>query len=442
MRENKSFALKVLSVALALALVIGGTGCAWNSSTASAEDRVVVTSPFTEAVAKVRGSVVGINNYQNVRYSNFGYGDFGSFFGWGFGDGFGNGYGNGNGNRGQESTQEVKAATGSGVVIAKGYVLTNQHVVNGASKLTVAVMQEGAADPVEYDASLVAQDENLDVAVVYCPSLKLEPVALGDSDTLQVGDWAICIGNPLGDTFYGTVTAGIVSALNRNISSTSYDKYGRRETITNTMIQVDAAINSGNSGGGMFSVTGELMGIPTIKYTGSAFSGSSIDGIGMCIPINAAKPLINDVLSGVKMTPSNMPEENDESADTANKNSDLTGKPRLGITIADLNRNSTAVTRGLIPNGVYVRNVEENAPADEAGMQAGDIIVEMEGAVTTSVAQLQGIVSEHETGDTLQVKVYRAEGLRDAFENGGELPTKGEYIDLYVTLRVVDDVRQ
>ena len=442
MRENKSFALKVLSVALALALVIGGAGFAWNSSTASAEDRVVVTSPFTEAVAKVRGSVVGINNYQNVRYSNFGYGDFGSFFGWGFGDGFGNGYGNGNGNRGQESTQEVKAATGSGVVIAKGYVLTNQHVVNGASKLTVAVMQEGAADPVEYDASLVAQDENLDVAVVYCPSLKLEPVALGDSDTLQVGDWAICIGNPLGDTFYGTVTAGIVSALNRNISSTSYDKYGRRETITNTMIQVDAAINSGNSGGGMFSVTGELMGIPTIKYTGSAFSGSSIDGIGMCIPINAAKPLINDVLSGVKMTPSNMPEENDESADTANRNSDLTGKPRLGITIADLNRNSTAVTRGLIPNGVYVRNVEENAPADEAGMQAGDIIVEMEGAVTTSVAQLQGIVSEHETGDTLQVKVYRAEGLRDAFENGGELPTKGEYIDLYVTLRVVDDVRQ
>ena len=442
MRENKSFALKVLSVALALALVIGGAGFAWNSSTASAEDRVVVTSPFTEAVAKVRGSVVGINNYQNVRYSNFGYGDFGSFFGWGFGDGFGNGYGNGNGNRGQESTQEVKAATGSGVVIAKGYVLTNQHVVNGASKLTVAVMQEGAADPVEYDASLVAQDENLDVAVVYCPSLKLEPVALGDSDTLQVGDWAICIGNPLGDTFYGTVTAGIVSALNRNISSTSYDKYGRRETITNTMIQVDAAINSGNSGGGMFSVTGELMGIPTIKYTGSAFSGSSIDGIGMCIPINAAKPLINDVLSGVKMTPSNMPEENDESADAANRNSDLTGKPRLGITIADLNRNSTAVTRGLIPNGVYVRNVEENAPADEAGMQAGDIIVEMEGAVTTSVAQLQGIVSEHETGDTLQVKVYRAEGLRDAFENGGELPTKGEYIDLYVTLRVVDDVRQ
>ena len=439
MRENKSFALKVLSVALALALVIGGAGLAFNGSAASAEEKVVVTSPFTQAVKDVRDSVVGINNYQTVRYANYGSG-FGGF-GWDWDDffGYGSGGNRNNGGRGQESTQEVKAGSGSGVVIAEGYVLTNHHVVDGASKLTVAVMQEGASEPVEYDATLVAQDENLDVAVVYCPSLKLQPVALGDSDTLQVGDWAICIGNPLGDTFYGTVTAGIVSALNRNISSTSYDKYGRRETVTNTMIQVDAAINSGNSGGGMFSVSGELMGIPTIKYTGSAFSGASIDGIGMCIPINAAKPLISDVLSGVIKTPE-MPETDDTQRSAAD--SSLTGKPRLGITVNTLNPSASAIASGRLPNGVYVREVEANSPADEAGMKAGDIIVEMEEAVVTSVSQLTGIVGEHGEGDTLQVKVFRAEGLKEAVENGGEVPEDGEYIDLFVTLRVVDDVKQ
>ncbi|MBR6953439.1 MAG: trypsin-like peptidase domain-containing protein [Clostridia bacterium] len=422
---KKNVLISLLSVMLALTMVVGGLSLSAHSASAEEEEetRVVVTSPFTAAVAEVRSSVVGVNNYQQVRYYNNPY-----TFGWGFGYGRDRDY--------QESTQEVKAASGSGVVIAEGYVLTNQHVVDGASKLTIGVMQDGAKEPTEYDAVLVAQDENLDVAVIYCPTLNLKPVTLGDSDTLQVGDWAICIGNPLSDTFYGTVTAGIVSALDRSIAQTAYDKYGRRETITNTMIQVDAAINSGNSGGGMFSVTGELMGIPTLKYSGSAYSGASIDGINMCIPINAAKPLINDVISGVIKTP----EIKETQQDSADKGLDMTGKPRLGVTIQSLNPNSYAIMTGLIPNGIYVSSVEENSPAQAAGIAAGDIIVEVDGQVVTSVSQVQSIIAQHDEGDSLTVKVWHAEGMAEAMEKGGDVPTEGAYEEHQVVLRVVDPV--
>ena len=426
---------KILAAALALTLVAGGSSLLWRGAATAEESSqsqtVVVTSPFTAAVAQVRSSVVGVNNYQTVRYSNYG-NDFG--FGWG---GFG---GRGWGSDSPTTTQEVKYAAGSGVVIADGYVLTNHHVVEDATKLTIAVMDEGAKEPTEYEAVLVTSDSNLDVAIIYCPTLKIAPVQLGDSDTLQVGDWAICIGNPLSDTFFGTVTAGIVSALNRNISSTSYDRYGRRETITNTMIQVDAAINSGNSGGGMFSVTGELMGIPTLKYTGSAYSNRAVDGIGMCIPINAAKPMINDVLSGVIETPEQSV-KNEENAPAPAANS-LNGKPRLGVTIAQLNGSSTAIVMGIIPSGVYVREVDENGPAQEAGMQQGDIIVEVNGELTPNISTLQNLVAQFSEGDTMTVKVYRAPGMADALEKGAEIPKDGEYIEMQVTLRIIDDVKQ
>ena len=418
--------VKILSVCTALALAFGGiAGLIATSVGASAESEaqtttVVVTSPFTQAIADVRDSVVGVNNYQNVRR-----------YGYGYGYGYGRG-----------SSEPVLYASGSGVVIAKGYVLTNQHVVENAAQLKISIIPDGADSAVEYEATLVTSDADLDLAIVYCPRLTAEPVKLGDSDTLQVGDWAICIGNPLSDSFYGTVTAGIVSGLNRAISSTSYDRYGRRETITNTMIQVDAAINSGNSGGGMFSVTGELMGIPTMKYSGTLYSGMSIDGIAMCIPINVAKPMIDDVLSGVVETPAvdEETEAQDEGADKAS--SGLTGKPRLGVTIAGLNPYSTDVVMGIIPNGVYVREVDKNSPADAAGMKAGDIIVEAEGTVITTVSQLQNIIKGYNEGDTLSIRVYRAEGMADAVEKGLETPTDGEYVDLSVTLRIVDDVKQ
>ena len=402
---------------LAIALVITMVGfAAFNSFGAKAEsgttdtaNTVVVTSPFTEAIKEVKSSVVGVSNYQMVRYST------GGSWNWGFGY-----------DRGESTTQEVEAATGSGVVIAEDTVLTNFHVVEDASSLKVTTGDD------EFDATLLAYDENLDVAILKADGLNLPAVTLGDSDTLQVGDWAICIGNPLGEKLAGTTTVGIVSALNREVSSTTTDKYGLRGTVTNTMIQVDAAINSGNSGGGMFSVNGELMGIPTLKYTGSAFSGNTVEGIGMCIPINAAKPLIEDVLSG-KVTGNATAGANTN----ASGNTDLlNGKPRMGITITGINTASTAVRTGQLPNGVYVTEVEEGSPAAEAGMQAADIIVDADNTVITSTSQLQEIIAEKNAGDTVEIKVYRVPGLAD-LTDADEIP-EGEYITMTVTLEVVD----
>ena len=415
-------------------VMIGSAVTLCMNPVASAEDNtqtVVVTSPFTQAIAEVRDSVVGISNYQLVRYSNTN--TWGNYFGYPFNS---YGRGNGNNNNSEPQTQEVLAATGSGVVVGDGIVLTNYHVVEDASSLKVTVMEEGNTEATEYDAVLVTYDENLDVAIVQAPDLKLEPVTLGDSDTLQVGDWAIRIGNPLGQEFSGTVTTGIVSALDRAVSSQTSDKYGRRETITNTMIQTDAAINSGNSGGGMFSVTGELMGIPTLKYTGSAYSGTTVEGIGMCIPINAAKPLIEDVLSG-KVTAAQLPESTNGTETVTNS---LVGKPRLGVTIANMNTSSSALRNGDLPNGVYIKEVEKNGPADKAGLQAGDIIVDANDTIITSSSQLQTIIAASKEGDVLHLKVYRVPGL-DTLDVNEEIPD-GEYIDVDVTLAIVDDVKQ
>lgn len=428
-----AIAVVFMMIGAGITLTVNPTAQAENGTAAAT---TVVTSPFTSAIASVRDSVVGVSNYQMVRYSNsYGSNSWQDFFG------FGNGYGNNYGSDGNDATQsqEVEAATGSGVVIGEGgYVLTNFHVVEDASSLKITVSNPDAESGVDqYDATLVAYDENLDIAILQAKDLKLTPVTLGDSDTLQVGDWAICIGNPLGEQFSGTVTTGIVSALDRAVSTSSYDKYGRKETTTNTMIQTDAAINSGNSGGGMFNVAGQLMGIPTLKYSGSAYSGTTVEGIGMCIPINAAKPLIEDVLSG-KVTADNA-NQTTTSGDTSTS-STMVGKPRMGVTITSINTNSQAVQSGALPNGVYVSEVEEGAPAATAGMQAGDIIVDVDGTVITSVTQLQSIIAEKNEGDTLNVKVYRVPGIT-GLTGTDDIPD-GEYIDLTVTLAIVDQVKQ
>lgn len=424
-----------IALGLTCAMIGTGAGAAVRDMSASAEavstantnNTVVVTSPFTAAISQVRNSVVGVSNYQKVRYGSYG-NNF--YYGFGYGFGYGKGY-----DKEEPEEKEELASTGSGVVIGEGFVLTNYHVVEDASSLRVTVTDEND-ETTEYAAVLVTYDEALDVAIVYATDLDLPAVQLGDSDSLQVGDWAICIGNPLG--FTKTTTAGIVSALNRAVESESYDKYGRKSTISNAMIQVDAAINSGNSGGGMFSVTGELMGIPTLKYTGSYYSGSTVEGIGMCIPINAAKPLINKVLSGeITFTaPEKLGDEED--SDTTESGS-LVGKPRMGITMKNL-ANSTALRKGLIPKGVYVAEVEANSPAEKAGMQVGDIIVDVNDTVITSTTELSEKVGEYGVGDTLHIKVYRVEGLAN-YSGSDDIPD-GEYIDMDVTLEILDEVKQ
>ena len=414
-------------VALCLScIMIGSAFTLAVDPTANAEDNVttvVHTSPFTAAIAQVRDSVVGVSNYQEVTYSSYGSGSGGFYFGFGYGYG---------GNRGRDEEPETKeelASTGSGVVVGEGFVLTNYHVVEDADRLEVTVTDD-AGETTEYAASLVAYDENLDAAVLYAPDCKLPPVILGDSDKLLVGDWAICIGNPLG--FAKTTTVGIISALNRGIESETYDKYGRKETITNAMIQTDAAINSGNSGGGMFSVTGELMGIPTLKYTGSYYTGSSVEGIGMCIPVNAVKPLIERVLSGE--IEAIEPEKKEAEAESTD---DLTGKPRMGISIANVNSSSRAAMLKQIPDGVFITEIEEGGPADKAGLLAGDIIVDLNDTIITDTDQLIDLVGKYKAGDTLKIKVYRAEGLLGLSANE-DAPEEGEYVDVEVTLEIIE----
>ena len=406
-------------VALCLSCIMIGSALTLSANPTAQAETVIHTSPFTAAIAQVRDSVVGVSNYQQVTYRNYGSGLEDFFFGFG--------YGGGSGRQQQPETREELASTGSGVVVGEGFILTNYHVVEDANRLQVTVTDDdGKTD--EYAATLVAWDETLDAAIIYAPKCKLPAVTLGDSDKMLVGDWAICIGNPLG--FTKTTTVGVVSALNRGIKSEAYDKYGRKETITNAMIQVDAAINSGNSGGGMFSVTGELMGIPTLKYTGSYYSGASVEGIGMCIPVNAVKPLIESVLSGeVKAI---APDEAEQAAEPAN---DLTGKPRLGVSIADVNASSRAAQLGQIPDGVFITNVEENGPAAKAGLIAGDIIVDVNDTVITSATQLQSLVGHYTAGDVLKVKVYRVEGILDMSAN--QDAPEGEYVDAEVTLEVI-----
>jgi len=425
MSTTKKNIYGIVSIALALLLVVGSvitftqmnTNASAEAVTVS-ENATVVTSPFTEAVTKVKDSVVGVNNYATVSRNNYyWFGNFGGF-------GVGGGQGGGDQNSGSSSSREVLQGSGSGVVIATDFVLTNYHVVDGASSLEVTMGEK------TYSATVAGSDEKLDLAVLKVENLGIAPVTLGDSDVLSVGDCAICIGNPL--SFSGTTTVGIISALNREVTSQNYDIYGRREDLKNYMIQTDAAINAGNSGGGMFNIAGELIGVPSLKYTGSYYSGTSVEGIGMAIPINAAKPLINDVVSGKTAS---------ATTESSASGSTSATKPRIGVTVTNASDYfATPVQQGVLPGGAYVTDVESGSPADKAGIKPGDIIVEADGTVITSTSQLIKILQSKNVGDTAAIKLYRSEGLADA-KTMDDIKD-GAYQDVTVTLAILDAVKQ
>lgn len=419
MKTFKKNAYGYVAIVLALAIVIVGSVVFFQRDTTAgaeavtiSENATVVTSPFTEAVQKVRGSVVGVNNYTTLRSNGYGYS-----YGYGFGGRGGN----------EDSSRQVLQGSGSGVVVANGYVLTNYHVVEDSTMLEVTSGEN------VYVAELKGTDESKDIAVLYVADLDIEPVVLGDSDQLNVGDWAICIGNPL--SFTGTTTVGVISALNREVTSSTTDAYGKR--TTNTMIQTDAAINAGNSGGGMFNVAGELIGVPSMKYTGSVYSGSTVEGIGMAIPINECKQLINDVLAGNGNVQSSASATDDASSASITSGN----KPRIGVTVTNLNTSSYALANGLLPNGAYVKEVEAGSPAENAGIEVGDIVVEVDGTVITSTTQMVSLLQSKEAGDEVSVKVYRVEGGLDSVEDQTNIPD-GDYIDLKVELALLDDVQQ
>ena len=431
MKGNKRGFTGILVSALALLLALG-TGLyalASEGTLSEAEisgivdtktDQSLISNPIIEVANKAQESVVGVNNYQVIRRSPFG-----NSFDFNF-------------DRGESQEEEVKRGTGSGTVItAFGHVLTNYHVIEGASRVTVTVGEE------ELTAAVVGTDANLDIAVLLIPGLDLPAVELGDSDAIQVGEYAIVIGNPLGQELERSVTVGVISAVHRKMASTSRDRYGLRTQNENQMIQVDAAISSGNSGGGMFNILGQLQGIPTLKIvdnSGSIFSSSgfSVDNIGMAVPVNAAKPLIKTVLEAYNADEVKAQAE-------ANKNAaaeDEAPRPRMGVSIGTLSTGWQPVAQGLLPQGAYISNVEANSPAEKAGLKVGDIIVEVDGDAMTTSSQVIAKLREMKEGDFAAIKVYRAEGLPAALENP-ELVSEigeGKYIEISVELLMIDPV--
>lgn len=381
-------------------------------------DASQITSPFIQVANQVRNSVVGVNNYTTTT----------TYYGYGFGYGYGNGR--------QSEQRESLAGTGSGVVVSNyGHVLTNYHVVEDASRVTVTIANSES----EFDAQVVGYDADLDIAVLWVSGLELPAVPLGDSDQLQVGEWAIVIGNPLGEDFARTTTVGVVSALDREVTDKTYDRYGRQTEITNTMIQVDAAINSGNSGGGMFNTLGQLQGIPARKYSSSGLFSTTIDNIGMCIPINVAKPLLAEVLRAYDSDAAAKASGGAAAANEDKSSSPLHGKPRLGISGSTI----TSAAQSKLPQGVFVHEVESGSPAQEGGILPGDIIVEVDGEIISTMTDLQSQLKTYSEGDTLKIKVFREEGLAQfAGKNSIDLSQigVGEYVDLQVTLRVIDNL--
>ena len=257
-------------------------------------------------------------------------------------------------------------AAGSGVIISKdGYIVTNNHVIDGAQKITVKT-----SDGTEYDAKLVGTDAKSDIAVLKVDANDLTPATLGDSSKISVGDTAIAIGNPLG-TLGGTVTDGIISATSRELVVNN-------ESMK--LIQTNATINSGNSGGGLFDGNGNLIGIVQSKDSGTSSSGATIEGIGFAIPVNDAMEVAEQLI----------------------KNGKVTDRATLGVYLQTL-----TTQQGNYTPGVYVTNVIDGSGAQAAGLKAYDKIVGADGKEVSSYPDLSAILKTKKPGDTIDLTIDR-----------------------------------
>ena len=264
---------------------------------------------------------------------------------------------------------QVESGAGSGVIISSdGYILTCAHVVSGASQITVTI---GDTD---YTATVVGEDDTSDVAVLKIDATGLTPATVGDSDSLSVGDSVLAVGNPLGE-LGGTVTSGIVSALNRSVTI-----QGTSSTNTMSLIQMDASVSPGNSGGGLFNMNGELIGLVNAKS-----SSSDAEGLGFAIPINDAIQVAQDLL----------------------ENGYVSGRPYMGITYIAVTDAQTAAQLNVNAYGVYVVDVVQGGPADKAGLKAGDRIVSVDGTEIAQKDDLGTLMQQHTAGDTLSITVAR-----------------------------------
>lgn len=263
--------------------------------------------------------------------------------------------------------QTTSAASGSGFIFSDdGYILTNFHVVEDSSAITVS-MYDGKS----YDAKLIGYDEGNDVAVLKVEAEELVPVVLGNSDNVNVGDSVVAIGNPLGELTF-SLTSGAISAKDREITMSTGS--------TMRLMQTDCAINSGNSGGALFNLYGEVIGITNAKYSSSS-SGASIDNIGFAIPINKARSIAESIIE-----------------------KGYVSKPYIGVSVTTVSQETQSYG---LPQGAAVKEVTKDSPAAVAGLKVNDIITHIGGEEITGSSQLVSIIGEAKPGDVLKLTVYR-----------------------------------
>ena len=332
---------------------------------------------FADLAEKLMPSVVNISTTQTVK-TNFNNNPFpfkfppGSPFGEMFKD-FEN----------QQPTERKASALGSGFIIKEdGIVITNNHVIANAEDILVRVGDK------EYKANLVGADPYMDIAVLKMETKdKFKPVKFGDSDLARVGDWAMAIGNPFG--LGGTVTAGIISARNRDINLTRYDDF----------IQTDASINQGNSGGPLFNLKGDVIGINT-----AILGQSGSIGIGFAIPANAASNVIDQLIEFGE-----------------------TKRGWLGVRIQEVTKEIAEVEKLKKPQGALVASVGENSPADKAGIKAADIILEFDGKKIDTMRTLPKVVANTKVGKSVQLKIWRNKKLITKKLTLGRLESSDEF---------------
>ncbi len=263
-------------------------------------------------------------------------------------------------------SQYIREGAGSGIIISQdGYIVTNNHVIEDAKKITV-ILNNGES----CNATLVGTDVITDIAVIKIEAQGLVPAVYGSSDNLSVGDFALAVGNPLGE-LGGTVTNGIISALEREVVI---------DSVTMTLLQTNAAINPGNSGGGLFNSSGELIGVVNAKA-----SGEDIEGLGFAIPIDIAKPVIEDIITYGYVT----------------------GRVQAGIRIIDVLDYSTAFQYRVSKLGPYIYSVNAGSDAERAGLKSGDLVTQINGKLVYESADIVAIFTDCEVGETVTVTVER-----------------------------------
>lgn len=274
-----------------------------------------------------------------------------------------------------QSISQIGTAKGSGIIMSKdGYILTNNHIINSSDSSSFYSVSEATNiyvylynDETAYPATIIGNDSQTDLAVIKIDKDNLTAAELGNSDSLKIGEFAMAIGNPLG--MQSSVTSGIISALNRTVNSSDGNTY--------TLIQTDAAINAGNSGGALVNAEGKVVGLNTLKL-----SGTGIEGMGFAIPINDITEIYKQLIDNGKVL-----------------------RPYIGISGIDLDEISANYYQ--LPQGIYVKEISPNSPAANSDLKKGDIIVAIEGTEVSSINELNEVKNKKNIGDTVTLDVYR-----------------------------------